>query len=254
MSRVSILLVANWKLNPAKLSDAKKIFSTALKRIPRGVSLVICPPDVFLASLIGTPHARSVSFGVQDVFSENSGAYTGQSSPLLAKNLGADFAIIGHSEKRTLGDTDEVVSKKVTAALKVGLRVILCIGEREHDSYGNYLPELQNQIEKSLAGISSQSLSSLVIAYEPLWAIGKGAGDAMTGSELHETVIFIRKVLHDRYGKKALATPVIYGGSVAPQNAARLLHEGQVAGLLVGHQSLRPEAFREIIQAVSKKS
>ena len=243
-------MVANWKLNPSSLAEAKKVLTRGVRGISRGVSVVICPPDLFIEPLRRLSRSRNLSFGVQDVFWENSGPFTGEISPVVARSVGAEFAIVGHSERRALGEGDGIVAKKAAAGLKTGMRVIVCVGEREHDVYGNYLPELERQITASLAAVSLRELPLLIVAYEPLWAIGKGASDAMTPHEVRETVIFIRKVLHDRYGKKALSVPILYGGSVAPENAGRLVVEGEANGLLVGHQSLQPEAFRNILKAV----
>ena len=253
MSNARKLVIGNWKLNPATLKEAKKIFTDSTKGIPRGVEVVICPPSLYLSELERLSRSRTVSFGVQNLFWETVGPFTGELSGSMAESVGATFAIVGHSERRALGETNEIVSSKVSAALKTGLKAVLCVGEREHDSYGNYLPELQSQIEKSLTGVAPSLLSSLIVAYEPLWAIGKSTiGGAMTPRELHETVIFIRKVLHDRFGKKALSIPILYGGAVAPENSGVLISEGKVRGLLVGGQSLKPKAFREILQAVAK--
>ena len=251
MNTSSRLVVANWKLNPGTLSEAKKIFTAEAKGIPRGVTAVICPPALFLGDLMRLRHGNSLFFGLQNVFWESTGAFTGEYSAEMAKSMEVTYAIVGHSERRALGETDAMISSKVVAVLKTGLTAVVCVGERERDEHGAYLPELEKQIKASLAGVVG-NLSNLVIAYEPIWAIGKGARFAMSGRDLHETVNFIHKVLHDRFGKTAVSVPVLYGGSVAPENAGALVAEGNVKGFLVGGQSLKPEAFKSILTAVSE--
>ena len=170
----------------------------------------------------------------------------------MVYEAGARFAIVGHSERRRLGETDENVSKKVLAALKERITPILCVGEGERDSHGLYLHTLKEQIRNSLSGVSKNSIKKIIIAYEPVWTIGKEAKDAMNADILHQTVILIRKILVDRFGPTGRGVKIIYGGSVAPENAREIVRGGEVDGLLVGHQSLKPESFKKILKEVAK--
>src|SRR3990167_8240806 len=149
----------------------------------------------------------------------------------MLKSLGVSYCLVVHSERRAIGETDEDVSKKVNAALRESLKVIVCIGERERDSSGAYFEFLKNQLKKSLAGVQPRFLSDLIIAYEPVWAIGKSFRESMTPDDIREMTIFIQKVLSDSYDRKMVAAiPIIYGAAVEPENVAAVLQEGEVAG------------------------
>lgn len=247
------IIVANWKMNPTSASEAKKIFLGIKKELKgvRGVDVVIAPPTPFLAVLAGLkPSSAFFKFGAQDVFWESKGSFTGEVSAKQLKEVGASYVIVGHSERRKLGESNEDVSKKVLAASKEGLRVILCVGEEERDSHGNYLTSLQKEIKESLSGVYGARLGNLIVAYEPRWAIGKTASESIDAEELHAMSIFIKKTLASIYGKKAgLSIPIVYGGSVEPANAAALA-KSLVDGFLVGHASLSPGAFAKIVHAV----
>ena len=250
MKKSKILVVANWKMNPSALAEVKVLFkkiSLASGRL-RNVETILCPPFIFLSVLSGV----GVKLGSQDVFWQNGGRFTGEISPEMLKGLGVSHCIIGHSERRELGESDEVVSKKVNAALREGLRAVMCIGERERDSSGVYFDFLKDQLKKSLAGVPLRFLTDLIIAYEPIWAIGKSFRDSMTPADIREMTIFIRKVLSDIYERKVVSSvPIIYGGSVEPENVAEVLKEGGVDGVLVGHRSLVAEEFIAILKSAN---
>lgn len=253
MQKRKKLVVANWKMNPETPAEAKEIFSAVSRRTKqfKNVEVVICPPTVYL-SLFKKPSGKNLSLGVQDIFWEQSGSYTGEVNAKMVRELGASFAIVGHSERRALGETDAVASKKVLAATRGGLRAILCIGERERDSGGAYFEFLKNQIKNSLTGVRPNDLQRIIIAYEPVWAIGKSFKDAMKPSDVHEMSLFIKKVLSDMFGKdSALRVPVLYGGSVNFENAGPILTEGNVDGLLVGRQSIDARGFITLLKAVN---
>lgn len=242
------IIIANWKMNPSSLSEAKSIFSS-IKRISSKSksTIVVAPPFVYL-NLFNKSRGK-VFLGSQDLFWENSGAYTGEIGIEILRSLKVDFAILGHSERRALGESDEFVSRKVKASISSKITPVVCVGERERDSHGRYLEELKNQIKRSLHGVSKKDLAKVVIAYEPVWAIGKSAKDAINPERLHEMVIFLRKVLSDAYGRQSAYLPkIIYGGSVEPGNAKGLLQSGEVSGFLVGHASLEPEKFKAIVE------
>ncbi len=246
------LIVGNWKLNPATLAEAKHIFSRIKKTGTRksNVAVVICPPFLYLADLARAALRSAVSLGVQDIFYEEEGSFTGEVSASMVKNLGASYAIVGHSERRRLGESEATVSKKVVAGIKAGLSVVLCIGEDTRDEHGVYLATLRGQLLGALSRISPKFLSHLIVAYEPIWAIGKSGNGAITSRHLHEMVLYIRKILSDEYGGSiARGVRIIYGGSVFPNNAGTFLSEGEADGLLVGRESLKPEDFATIVQS-----
>ena len=242
------LIIANWKLNPSGILEAERIIKGIGAKKWKKVSVVVCPPAVFLSKL--ALKKSGISFGVQNVFYQSVGSFTGEMSASMAKSVGASFAIVGHSERRAMGESNGDVSKRVLAVLKADLNAILCVGEKERDLHGHYLSYLKAQIDESLFGVSKSYSKRLVLAYEPLFAIGEKSNGAMEPRDLHETILFIRKVLHERFGKVAFSMPILYGGSVDHLNAGELVKEGGADGLLVGRESLRPERFLKIISSV----
>jgi triosephosphate isomerase len=247
------VMVGNWKMNPLTDKEAKDLASK-IKRSTEGttVKVVVCPPILFLADVGKVIQKTKIALGAQDMFWEGRGAYTGQISGEMIKKAGASYCIIGHSEKREGGDTDEMISKKVQAALKLSLKVVLCIGEKERDVQGTYLAHLKEQLSSAFKGINRTHADQILIAYEPIWAIGTG-NQAMTSHDLHQMVLFIHKHLIDLFGPaKASIIPILYGGSVDPENTSALVREGEVDGLLVGRNSLDAQAFGQIIKAVAK--
>jgi triosephosphate isomerase len=245
------LVVGNWKMNPQTLEEARAIAAAtkrAVKKV-RGVDAVICPPFPFVS--LFAKLEKPLFLGAQDVFWEDSGSFTGEVSARMLAASGCSYVIVGHSERRAMGETDEMVSRKALAALKTDMRVIICVGEQTRDEHASYLEQLKNQIKDSLARVPKRLLSQVVIAYEPVWAIGKSYTDAMTGADMQQMSIFIQKVLADIYGKdEAAGVAILYGGSVAPINARDIISHGQVDGFLVGRQSLDGAAFSEIISIV----
>lgn len=245
------IVIANWKLNPVDIKEAVKLFSDT-KRIASKfskINVVVAPPAVYLSKF--SVNKGNLFLGSQDAFWEKEGAFTGEVSSFLLSNLGVKYSILGHSERRSLGESDEVVRKKVRSSLDNFIFPIVCVGERERDSHGKYLDELRQQIKNSLGKIQKKDLSRIIIAYEPVWAIGKSSRDAINPEKLHEMVIFIRKILTDLFGREsAEQTTIIYGGSVDPTNAKDLCQKGEVSGFLVGGASLNPERFAGIIKSI----
>lgn len=250
MKKQKVLVVGNWKMNPATLTEAKILFAKVKRAAAglRNVETVLCPPFIFLSSFSSV----GVKLGAQDVFWQNGERFTGEISPEMLKDLGVSYCLVGHSERRAIGETDEAVSKKVNAALREGLKVVVCIGERERDSSGVYFNFLKDQLKKSLAGVPLRFLSDLIIAYEPVWAIGKSFRESMSPADIRETSIFIRKVLSDIYDRTSAASVhIIYGAAVEPENVAAVLKEGEVAGVLVGHKSLEADDFIAILKSAN---
>lgn len=248
------LVIANWKMNPQTFAEAKRLFNGIKKAAGKytRVKTVVCPPFVFLGDLAYGYSGRRILFGSQNIFLEDRGSYTGEISPLQVKDSGAVYSVIGHSERRARGETDADVKSKLALALKHKLVPVLCIGEHERDHHGKYLAFLRHQISTAFKGVKPKDMSRVVIAYEPIWAIGKTGSDAITPKKLHETVLFIRRVLLELYTKKiAFDVTILYGGSVEPENTLALFEEGTVQGFLVGHASLSAESFGRILEIVN---
>jgi len=245
------IVVANWKMNPQSFVEAEKLFTAIRKTATplRNVQTVVCPPSVFISELYQSYSGSKVLLGGQDVYWEKKGSFTGEVSPVQLKDVGADYCIVGHSERRERGEDDEMVNNKIRAVIREGLTAIVCIGESERDKHGEYLQFLKNQIEKALHGVKNSNLKNIIIAYEPIWAIGKTDEDAITPEDLHETVLYIRKIFVGLYNKdNALALPILYGGSVERENAEILLVHGEANGFLVGHASLDVDEFGDILK------
>ena len=241
------LVIANWKMYIESPEEAKKFVATLKRKATSlsGVEAWVAPPFTLLPAL------RGVKLGGQAV-SANIGAHTGEVSAAMLKEAGASFVIVGHSERRASGDTNEQVHAQLAAAAGARLAPVLCVGESERTADGAHFNFIQEQLASALRG--AQSLAGkLVVAYEPVWAIGKTAKDAMQPGEVEETVIFIRKTLADILGRKdALKVPILYGGSVEPDNAVKLIAEGGINGFLVGHASADINLFLEIVKACRK--
>ena len=251
------LIIANWKMNPQTSAEAEELASDIQQGIRgmKGVEVVICPPFPYLA-IVG-----SISRGGQDCHSEQKGAYTGAVSPTMLKDVGCEYVIVGHSErKQYFGETDEIINKKVKAALKAGLKVVLCIGEDTRDSFdskGHWTheldPKLKEQIIRALEGVKKSSIQNIVVAYEPVWAIG--TGNPATPDDVLSAKIFIRKILSNLYDRKeADKVRVLYGGSTNKKNAAQFIKDGQADGLLVGGASLDADEFVEMVKSIHENS
>lgn len=248
------ILVANWKMNPKSAVEAKKIFTETQKGLAKiqGVDVYVCPPVVFLPELSKT--AKRVVLGTQDLFYEKTGAFTGQVSPQMVVGYKAKLALLGHSERRALGESNDIVARKVRHALNEGMSVLLCIGENERSDEGDYLTFVREELEAVLTVLKKNDLKQLHIAYEPTWAIGKGAEDALAVSALYEMVLYIRKILIEKFGRApAEKVPILYGASVKIENAQELLEKGGVDGLLVGSASLDPKQFLSIAKIIVTK-
>lgn len=247
------IVIANWKMNPTTPKEAKRIFIGTTKGVAgvKGVQVSVCPPFVFIPELAKELKGTKVQLGVQDLFCEESGAFTGQISPAMAKAYKVKLAILGHSERREVGESNELVGSKVRFVIRQGLTAVLCVGERERSDEGTHFTYVREELEAVFAGLKRVELANLVIAYEPIWAIGKTAVDAMQTRDLFEMVLYIRKLLIERFGRNSAdQVPILYGGSVKADNASALMKEGGIDGLLVGGASLDPKQFSSIITAV----
>lgn len=246
------LVIGNWKMQPASVALATKLGKELKKKLGpvREVLVVTAPPFVYIDAIRAiTSSAKSIALGAQDAFPEKPGAYTSQVALSMLKDLGVQYVILGHSERRALGETDEVVNKKLTAVVKEGMTGVICVGERSRDHAGHYLSRIEEQVRRALAGISKARLDRVVIAYEPLWAIGTGS--TATPADVHEIKLFIERVLSDLYGRTyAQRVYILYGGSVNAKNARDLFVEGTIDGFLVGGASLKADEFEGIVRAV----
>ncbi len=250
MKSRNFLIVGNWKMNPDSLTRAVKLFSEIDKNISlaKNIKAVICPPSVYLPALHALKSKR-LTLGAQDVSEFFDGSHTGEVTAAMLKSASAHYVIVGHSERRAYGETDDMVNAKVQQALSAGLKPIICVGEEKRDEEGHYLAFVKHQIERALAGVSKTSLQSIVFAYEPVFAIGSNR--ALDSRSVHEMSIFIKKTIVDFFRLKSLPEiSILYGGAVDPLNAFGILGDGQADGLLIGRQSLEAKNFAEIISLV----
>ncbi len=242
-------LAGNWKMHKtaAEAAAFAAELRSALDRSP--YTVMVAPPFTALQAVAEALSGSSILLGAQNMCSEESGAHTGEVSVLMLKDLGVSVVILGHSERRhTYGETDELISAKVQLALKHGLNVILCVGETlEEREAGHVNHVVESQLELGLSGVSAAQLQQVVIAYEPVWAIGTGkTATPEDADSVHEV---IRAKLAALYSKSAADAMVIqYGGSVKPDNIAGLMAKPNIDGALVGGASLKPESFIPIAQ------
>lgn len=238
-------IAANWKMNKtaAETKDFLKSFVPAAEKLS-GVDIVIAPPFTSLSAASAEVTGTNIQLAAQDVFWEEKGAYTGEISPLMLLDAGCSHVIIGHSERRQyFSEEDVVVNRKIKAAKKAGLGVIFCVGESlaEREA-GKTFDIIKREVETGLAEVSS---GNLVVAYEPIWAIG--TGKTATNEQAQEVHAHIRKLLVNLYGNKAGEIRIIYGGSVTPDSVDGLMSCEDVHGALVGGASLKPESFLKIV-------
>ena len=238
-------------MNPSTQKEAVDLFDKVKDGIEgiSNVEIVICPPLVYISSF--KSHVSGLKLGAQNVFypparaGKKEGAYTGEVSPIQLKNLSVEYVIVGHSEsRRDLHETDELINKKIKECLKEGLRPILCIGEKEGE---NKEKVFENQLKRGLEGISRKDVKNVIIAYEPIWAIGTGNNCSI--GETIKSVLLIKKNIHELYGKE-VALEILYGGSVKSKNSGDYLKSSGVDGLLVGGASLDAEEFTNIVKSV----
>ncbi len=248
--RFKPLIVANWKMNPATLARAEKIWVDVQKGLVgrKGQSdVAIAPPLPFIIDLKEMAGPQKIEFVSQDVSFHEEGPHTGEVSVSQLRSFGVKCSIVGHSERRAEGETDKVVNTKVLALHRVKSTAIICVGERSRDSAGDYFNVVEGQLIAALAGVKVEDLSRVIVAYEPVWAIGTGKN--ANASQVEEMKLFIQKVLSDIYPReKASVVRIIYGGSVNEDNAEELLKVGTVDGFLVGGASLDAKEFVSIIK------
>jgi triosephosphate isomerase (TIM) len=249
MSRTP-LIAGNWKMHKT-VAEAEQLIAALLPRVSSadGVDVGICPPFTSLSAMVDSTRGSRVAVYAQNMHQAESGAFTGEVSAPMLTELDVAGVVLGHSERRAMfGETDKALGQKVPAALNAGLEVILCVGETEAErENGDTQRKLRHQVQEDLARVDTDRLGELVIAYEPIWAIG--TGQVATPEQAQEAIAFVRALVGDRSREQAEQTRILYGGSVKPDNAAELLALPDVDGALVGGASLDAESFGAIVAA-----
>ena len=245
------LIVGNWKMNNTTAESVD--LTEKLKRLIKDmavVEVVVAPPFTSLDKVRDAIKGSNIKLGAQNLFWEDKGAYTGEVSPLMIRDLDCEYVIIGHSERREyFKESDEIINKKIKAALRNKLKAIVCVGEslkeREEDKT---MQVIESQVKKGLQGLSLSEAKELIIAYEPVWAIGTGRN--ATPAQANEVHTYIRKLLSQIFNEGIASNiKILYGGSVKPSNSAELMSEKEIDGALVGGASLEADSFAEIIRS-----
>ncbi|HET9641340.1 MAG TPA: triose-phosphate isomerase family protein [Candidatus Paceibacterota bacterium] len=247
-----MLILANWKAYVGDLKKARELVATAKRlRAAYKHEIVLAPPAPFIG-LLAVPNRSKVAFAAQDISETTGGAATGEIPASAYRSAGATYAIIGHSERRAQGESDAAIAEKLTRALAHDLTPVLCVGERERDMEGRYLSFVREQITSALSKLLPKERSRVILAYEPVWAIGKTAADAISQSDLTEMVLYSRKVLAELLpGKSSLQSRVLYGGSVEPTNIRDLAGSSGVDGFLIGHASVDTLMFSKLVRELT---
>lgn len=242
------IIAGNWKMHKT-VSEATALVEE-LKPLVKGAAcdVVVCPTSICLPAVVEAVKGTNIKVGAQNMHFEESGAFTGEISPIMLKDLGVEYVIIGHSERRQyFNETDETVNKKLKSAFAHGLIPILCIGESLEEREGNITEEvLAKQVKLDLNGITSENVKEMIVAYEPIWAIG--TGKTATADDANETIGFIRKVIEKLYGNEVSeAVRIQYGGSVKPSTIKEQMEKEHIDGGLIGGASLKAQDFSAIV-------
>lgn len=249
-----MFIAANWKAYVEDAERAKKLFAVSKRLATRFADkheILLAPSAPFLG-MLAYGNRSNVMFASQDISAGVSGAHTGQTTSAMVRAVGATHAIVGHSELRAAGDTNDIVMQKIQHSIGQDLTPILCVGERKRDENAQYLSFVREEILSALKPLSNKDRARVVLAYEPIWAIGKTASESITQTDLTEMVLYLRKVLSDVLsGNASRRACILYGGSVEPDNA-RMLAEGTgIDGFLIGHAATQPETFQALVCALS---
>jgi triosephosphate isomerase len=246
-------VAGNWKMNTdsrTSIELVERIASGSVEIASQHVTVAVCPPFVYLQSVAKALSSSNISVGAQDMYFESEGAFTGEISASMLKDVGCLYCICGHSERRhVIGEPDELINKKVAAAVSGGLLPILCVGELLEEREASQTNDVVTRhVKEGLAGLSAEKLRAVTVAYEPVWAIGTGL--TATPDQAQEVHDFIRKLLGQTFDEKtAEEIRILYGGSVKPDNATELMGQKDIDGVLVGGASLKADDFLAIIQA-----
>jgi triosephosphate isomerase len=244
------IIAGNWKMNTL-VDEAKALVEDLKVRVSdvSDVEIVVCPPFISLTTVRAVVEGSNIALGAQNVYWEKSGAFTAEVSAPMLKSVGCTYVIIGHSERRTyFAETDAMVNKRIFAALEEGLKPIVCVGETLEEREDEMTVDVvKRQVTEGLAKLSSEQMRNIVIAYEPVWAIG--TGKTATPEQAQEVHAFIRSLLTELFGEStAKATRIQYGGSVKPDNASTLMGQVDIDGALVGGASLKADSFEKIVK------
>lgn len=246
------LIVANWKNHPASLKEAKVLFEITKKALEKakGLSLVVAPPALYLHALASSYRGKRIYFAAQAAIEDDTSARTGECAMAQCADAGATHVLVGHAERRARGETNDEIRRAVAAALAHRMTPILCIGEERRDESGEHFILLREQLRTALSDIPVGRIGRVLIAYEPVWAIG--GESAMNPRDMHEMAIFIRKTLYDIFGKQGLSQHILYGGAIDEKNAGQMIGLGDVQGLLVGHTSVDSASMTRLVESLSK--
>ncbi|WP_454193105.1 triose-phosphate isomerase [Paenibacillus sp. Marseille-Q7038] len=248
MSRTPII-AGNWKMFKTVPESTSFIEAVKGQAEVEGVESVICAPFTNLPALVEAVKGTNIKIGAQNLHFEDNGAFTGEISGVMLKDLGVDYVVIGHSERRQyFNETDETVNKKVHAAFRHGLTPIVCVGEKLEEREADQTKDVcKVQTEAAFAGLAADQAAKVVVAYEPIWAIG--TGKSSTSQDANEVIAYIRGVIKDLYNEEvANAVRIQYGGSVKPENVTEYLGQSDIDGALVGGASLQPESYIALVQ------
>ncbi len=249
-----MFIAANWKAYVETAEQAKKLFAVSKRlatRFEGQHEILLAPPAPFLGMLAHS-NRSSVLFSAQDVSAGVSGAHTGQYTAAMVRSAGATYAIIGHSELRASDDTNDIVMQKMQHSIGQDLTPILCVGEHSRDESAQYLSFVREEILSALTPLSNKDRTRVVLAYEPIWAIGKTAEESITPTDLTEMILYLRKVLSDILpGTASKRARILYGGSVEPDNARVLASGTGIDGFLIGHAATQPETFQALVRALT---
>ncbi|GAK42871.1 triosephosphate isomerase [Paenibacillus sp. TCA20] len=248
MSRTKVI-AGNWKMFKTVPEATSFIEAVKGKVEAEGVESVICAPFTNLPALVEAVKGTNIKIGAQNLHFEDNGAFTGEISGLMLKDLGVDYVVIGHSERRQyFNETDETVNKKVHAAFRHGLTPIVCVGEKLEEREADQTKDVcKVQTEAAFAGLAADQAAQVIVAYEPIWAIG--TGKSSTAEDANEVIAYIRSIIKGLYNEDVANAVVIqYGGSVKPANVAEYLGQSDIDGALVGGASLEPESYIALVQ------
>lgn len=241
------IIAGNWKMNNTIEEGLKLVEGIKAHKLSEKVEAVLCVPFTDIKAVKEAIKGTEIKIGAQNMHWEDSGAYTGEISPLMLKELQVDYVILGHSERRQyFNESDETVNKKMKSALAHGIKPIICVGESLKEREGNKEKEVVNaQIIRGFQGIAKDEIENIVIAYEPIWAIG--TGETASADDANDMIAFIRETIGELYGDLKDIIRIQYGGSVKPENVAELMDKSDIDGALVGGASLKADDFVKLI-------
>ncbi len=255
MSKTGKIIIGNLKQNPKTITAAINLAKEyiKLKKLNKGIILGMAAPAIFLNEL-QKKYGKSLPIYAQNIGSENEGAHTGDYGADQMVSIGIKNTIIGHSERREKGETNLDIQKQVSNALIKKMNIVICVGERERHEDMGHIRFVDDQIETALTYVKRQDMKNIMIAYEPVWAIGKGAMRSANQNEIYEMSIAIRKKLVEIFGKNSgMEIPILYGGSVNAKNCVEIMSVHNISGFLLGRASLDPKELNKIIEIINKE-